>query len=344
VVTTDLDAEEALLFGEPTDRPAVSFEMDSAYQGVEALAKVRAAQIAGLPYAMAFIDMRMPPGWDGVETAEHLCCKTSATDRVLHRLFRLFVAPVLTRLDVRDRLLILKKPFDAIEVYQFANALTTKWQMTEQAAFKMNRLEEAVEERTRELSNANIIVQNSPVILYRLRGEPSFPLIYISHNITKLGHDPKTLLASPSWAQSLIYPDDQAKVGDAMARVLEKDAQVPQLSFDCAPVTAPCVGSRTATCRCGTRMGASSKLKESSSTLPSARRQRENYAARPHGRSHCLANRSTFTERLRQALPLPNAELSDLRFFISIWTNSNPSMTRLATRSVICCCNRSRSV
>jgi hypothetical protein len=43
-------------------------------------------------------------------------------------------------------------------------------------------------------------------------------------------------------------------------------------------------------------------------------------------------------------LPLPNAELSGLRFFISIWTNSNPSMTRLATRSVICCCNRWRSV
>src|SRR2546422_4486754 len=61
---------------------------------------------------------------------------------------------VLTRLDVRDRLLILKKPFDAIEVYQLAHALTTKWEMTTQAAFKMSRLEQAVAERTRELSNA----------------------------------------------------------------------------------------------------------------------------------------------------------------------------------------------
>jgi diguanylate cyclase (GGDEF)-like protein/PAS domain S-box-containing protein len=232
VVTTDLEADEALLFGEPTEAASVCFEMDSAYQGVEALEKVRAAQLAGLPYAMAFIDMRMPPGWDGVETVEHLWLADPRLQIVLCTAFSDYSwAQVLTRLDVRDRLLILKKPFDAIEVYQFANALTKKWQMTEQAAFKMSRLEEAVEERTRELSNANIIVQNSPVILYRLRGEPAFPLIYVSHNITKLGHDPKALLASPSWAQILIHPEDQAKVGEAMARVLEKDAQGASIEF-----------------------------------------------------------------------------------------------------------------
>ena len=103
----------------------------------------------------------------------------------------------------------------------------------------MSTLEQAVEERTRALSDANIIVQNSPVILYRLRGEPSFPLIYISHNITRLGHDPQALLASPSWAQCLIHPDDQAKVGEAMARVLEKDAGGRDLSFTLPPFTRP---------------------------------------------------------------------------------------------------------
>jgi diguanylate cyclase (GGDEF)-like protein/PAS domain S-box-containing protein len=232
VVTNGLDADEALLFGEPTAAASFCFELDCAYQGVEALEKVRAALLADLPYAMAFIDMRMPPGWDGVETVEHLWLADPRLQIVFCTAFSDYSwAQVLTRLDVRDRLLILKKPFDAIEVYQFANALTTKWQMTEQAAFKMSKLEEAVEERTRELSNANIIVQNSPVILYRLRGEPSFPLIYISHNITKLGHDPKTLLASPSWARSLIHPDDQAKVGEAMARILEKEAQGASIEF-----------------------------------------------------------------------------------------------------------------
>ena len=231
--TSELDTDELLLFGEPAAlTTSVCFEMDSAFQGVEAFEKVRASRLAGNPYAMAFIDMRVPPGWDGVETVEHLWAEEPRLQIVFCTAYSDYSwAQVLTRLDVRDRLLILKKPFDAIEVYQFANALTTKWQMTEQAAFKMSRLEEAVEARTRELSNANIIVQNSPVILYRLRGEPAFPLIYISHNITKLGHDPKALLSSPGWAQSLVYPDDLAKVGEAMARVLEKDATGASIEF-----------------------------------------------------------------------------------------------------------------
>ena len=231
--TSDLDAEEAILFGQQTAAAtSVHFEMDSAYQGVEALEKVCASRLAGLPYAMAFIDVRMPPGWDGIETVERLWSEDPRLQIVLCTAYSDYSwTQVLTRLDVRDRLLILKKPFDTIEVYQFASALTTKWQMAEDAAFKMNGLEEAVAARTRELSNANIIVQNSPVILYRLRGEPSFPLIYISQNITKLGHDPQTLLASSDWAQSLIHPTDQAKVGEAMARVLENDAAGASIEF-----------------------------------------------------------------------------------------------------------------
>jgi diguanylate cyclase (GGDEF)-like protein/PAS domain S-box-containing protein len=229
---SDLEADEAVLFGTAARTDSLQFEMASAFQGVEALDKVKASLLANTPYAMAFVDMRMPPGWDGVETVERLWQEDPRLQVVFCTAYSDYSwKEVLARLDVRDRLLILKKPFDGIEVYQLASALTTKWEMTEQAAFRMNSLEQAVEERTRELSNANIIVQNSPVILYRLRGEPTFPLIYISHNITKLGHDPKILLASPKWAETLIYPEDQAKVGEAMARVLVKDAQGASIEF-----------------------------------------------------------------------------------------------------------------
>jgi len=229
---SDLEAAEAALLGATRDAASVEFDMDSAFQGQEALDKVRAALNENRPYAMAFIDMRMPPGWDGVETVERLWAEDPRLQVVFCTAYSDYSwKDVLTRLDVRDRLLILKKPFDAIEVYQLANALTTKWGMTEQAAFKMSRLEQAVEARTRELSNANIIVQNSPVILYRLRGEPSFPLIYVSHNITKLGHEPSTLVASSNWASSLIYAEDRPKVGEAMARMLEKGAEGASIEF-----------------------------------------------------------------------------------------------------------------
>jgi diguanylate cyclase (GGDEF)-like protein/PAS domain S-box-containing protein len=300
--TTDLETDEAVLFGPPTRTGSVHFAVDSAYQGLEALEKVRASRLAGTPYAMAFIDMRMPPGWDGVETVERLWAEDPRLQIVFCTAHSDYSwAQVLTRLDVRDRLLILKKPFDAIEVYQFAHALTTKWQMAEEAALKISSLEEAAE-RTRELSDANIIVRNSPVILYRLRGEPSFPLIYISHNITKLGHDPKTLLDSPSWANRLIYPEDQDKVREAMARVLEKDALGASIEFRlCAGDGAlHWVENRYVPVR-----DTDGRIIEVEGiiidiTERKAAEEKITLLARTDGLTG-LANRSTFTERLGQA-------------------------------------------
>ncbi len=229
---SDLDQDEALLFGEALRATPVCFEIESAYQGAEAVDKVRAALGAGLPYALAFVDMRMPPGWDGIETIERLWEVDARLQIVLCTAYSDHSwTEVFDRLDARDRLLVLKKPFDNIEIRQMASALTMKWQATQEAGFKMDALEQAVAERTRELSDANIIVQNSPVILYRLRGEPAFPLIYISHNVTKFGHDRAALLASPNWAADLIHPDDQADVGVAMARVLEKDSEGASIEF-----------------------------------------------------------------------------------------------------------------
>ncbi|MGJ7544347.1 EAL domain-containing protein [Variovorax sp. LT1R16] len=228
----NLDDLESALFGIPAKKSEVDFAMDSAHQGQEALEKVREALKADRPYAMAFIDMRMPPGWDGVETIERLWLEDPRLQIVICTAYAdQSWVEVFERLDARDRLLVLKKPFDPIEVRQLASALTMKWQMTEDAAFKLNQLEQAVEERTRELSDANIIVQNSPTILYRLRGEPAFPLIYISHNITKFGHEPAALLADPNWADVLIDPADQPGVAAAMARVLEKDAQGASIEY-----------------------------------------------------------------------------------------------------------------
>ena len=226
-----ISAENAL-FGTPASVSLQSFVIDSAFQGREALDKVESALANDSPYAMAFIDMRMPPGWDGLETIERLWQVDPKLQVALCTAYSDYSwEDIAERLELGDRLLILKKPFDAIEIRQMASALTAKWQMTEDAALKMSLLEHAVEERTRELSDANIIVQNSPTILYRLRGEPSFPLMYISHNITKYGHIAAALVASANWAQELIHPDDQAKVDMAMARVLDRHASGASIEF-----------------------------------------------------------------------------------------------------------------
>ncbi|MFC3108983.1 putative bifunctional diguanylate cyclase/phosphodiesterase [Undibacterium arcticum] len=154
-----LASSEAALFGDaPTVRQA--FELDSAYQGQEALAMVICALAENRPYAMAFIDMRMPPGWDGVETIERLWQVDPQLQIALCTAYSDYSWETMSeRLELGDRLLILKKPFDNIEIRQMANALTVKWQMTQDAALKMSCLEKTIEERALELLKMSHLLQ-----------------------------------------------------------------------------------------------------------------------------------------------------------------------------------------
>jgi len=154
----ELNDIEAALFGDEAApaADAIAFELDSAFQGQEALAMVQASLAAGRPYALAFVDMRMPPGWDGVETIERLWQAEPRLQVVICTAYSdTSWDEVLGRLDARGRLLILKKPFDTIEVRQMADALTLKWEMTRQAAAQLAGLEEAVRQRTQEITRAN---------------------------------------------------------------------------------------------------------------------------------------------------------------------------------------------
>ncbi len=169
----ELGAVEAALFGDPREAVnAVTFELDSAYQGQEALAMVQAALAAGRPYALAFVDMRMPPGWDGVQTIEHLWQADPRLQVVICTAYSdTSWDEVLARLDVRDRLLILKKPFDPIEVRQLADTLTAKWGLTQQAAAQLEKLEEAVRERTAEITRTNAALQAEIAERKHLQGQ-----------------------------------------------------------------------------------------------------------------------------------------------------------------------------
>ncbi len=79
-----------------------------------------------------------------------------------------------------------------------------------------------------EIANANRIVQNTPTILYRVHGEPSLPMFYISQNIRLFGYEPAVLTASPHLYQNLIHPDDVAAAREAMARALDSQSGVVQ--------------------------------------------------------------------------------------------------------------------
>ncbi|MBI3106108.1 MAG: response regulator, partial [Candidatus Rokubacteria bacterium] len=106
------------------------FELDSAYQGEEGLGKVRHAIQRGSPYAMAFVDIRMPPGWDGVETIHRLWQEDESIQAIICTAYSDYSwEAIASRLGRTDRLLILKKPFDNIEVRQIACALARKWNL-----------------------------------------------------------------------------------------------------------------------------------------------------------------------------------------------------------------------
>jgi len=155
--SADLDAAAAALFGPPTVAPisAAAFELDSAMQGQEARDMVAAARAARRPYALAFVDMRMPPGWDGLMTIRKLWEVDSELNIVICTAYSDHSwAEIQAALPVREHWLVLKKPFDKIEVLQMAHALTEKWYLTRQAGMQRATLERMVEARTEELRRA----------------------------------------------------------------------------------------------------------------------------------------------------------------------------------------------
>jgi two-component system, cell cycle sensor histidine kinase and response regulator CckA len=154
----ELDAAEAVLFEDQPKRKvrALPFNIDSAFQGREALEKVRTAIAEGQPYALAFVDVRMPPGWDGVETIEQLWKEDPAIQIVVCTAYSDYTWEHMTeRLGVSDNLVLLKKPFDNVEVLQISHALTKKWLVTRQAELRLDELESMVRERTKDLEAAS---------------------------------------------------------------------------------------------------------------------------------------------------------------------------------------------
>ncbi len=152
-----LDEADALLFG-GNSAPGVNvrFELESAFQGQEALTLVEKHLKTGRRYAMAFVDVRMPPGWDGIETVARIWEVDPEIQIVICTAFSEYSwEDMLAKLGRNDKLLILKKPFDNIEVQQLAHALTEKWHLLQETKSQLTTLEERVQQRTQQLLTTN---------------------------------------------------------------------------------------------------------------------------------------------------------------------------------------------
>ena len=153
---SELEALHAELFGPPAEPALEAFELDSAYQGEEAIARVRDALDSGRPYALAFVDIRMPPGIDGIETTARLLEKDPELGIVICSAYSDYSwQDMVKRLGQTDRVLILKKPFDPVEVRQLAHALQKRWELARTVTLRMEDLTRMIDARTRELEEAN---------------------------------------------------------------------------------------------------------------------------------------------------------------------------------------------
>jgi len=172
------DDLEQGLFGDMTDKgfatqspdPAY-YELTHAYQGEEAFKLVEQAEAEGRPFALVFMDVRMPPGWDGIETIKRIWEKYDHIEMVICTAYSDYSwEKILQKVGTTDQLMFLRKPFDVISVKQMALALTKKWNLGRKARRYVEDLELAVEERTRELAQKVVELQKAMDEIQALQG------------------------------------------------------------------------------------------------------------------------------------------------------------------------------
>jgi DNA-binding response OmpR family regulator len=149
----DLEADERQMYGKAA-APAVlkpAYTVDHALSGIEGVEKVKQALAEERPYQLAFVDIRMP-GIDGVETIQRMWERDSRIQVVICTAFSDYSwEDLVRRWGQTDNLLVLKKPFDNIEVTLLAGTLTEKWFLARRAALKQEEMELLVARRTQKL-------------------------------------------------------------------------------------------------------------------------------------------------------------------------------------------------
>jgi signal transduction histidine kinase len=235
-----LDDMESALFGDTAKAQAQVFELHSAYGGEEGLQLLVTAMANKQPYALAFVDMRMPQGWDGAKTIEELWKVAPDLQVVVCTAYSDYSwEDLLERLHAHDRLLILKKPFDNIEVQQMANTLANKWDMARRASLQTAHLEQLVEQRTQALQleiderkhlESQLVQSEKLASLGQLAAgvahEINNPVGFISSNLSTLDGYFKQLqqmLDAYRQAEDALVPAEQRDQLKAMREDMELD-------------------------------------------------------------------------------------------------------------------------
>ena len=104
------------------------YDIDFAFQGEEAIEKVKQSVADDNPYALIFMDMRMPPGMNGVDTIKEIWKIDTRIETILCTAFSDYNwSATLNIIGITDQFLLIKKPFETAEIKQVALAQILKW-------------------------------------------------------------------------------------------------------------------------------------------------------------------------------------------------------------------------
>jgi diguanylate cyclase (GGDEF)-like protein/PAS domain S-box-containing protein len=200
-----LNELEADLFGDDSsDLPVESFDLTLCRQSHEVIAAVEQSLREDRPFAVAFIDFRMPPGADGAVTAERI-------RKLDHRINIVFVtaysdiglADIVARVPPPDKLLYCNKPLHASELRHFAHALSAKW--------STERFLQATQERLEQ------IVNSTPVIVYCREAMPDYRATFVSRNVQQqFGYDERAFLEEATPWFGRVHREDLSRVHQAI--------------------------------------------------------------------------------------------------------------------------------
>lgn len=132
----------------PAPRTSVDYRLDDAFQGREAIEMVDRAAAAGDPYSLVFMDVRMPPGIDGIQAAAEIWRRRPETEIVICSAHSDYSwSEMLDQIGASDKLQFVRKPFDMVSIQQLALSLTKKWELGRQTTATIQRLEVEVHQR-----------------------------------------------------------------------------------------------------------------------------------------------------------------------------------------------------
>ena len=183
LMESDLFGHEEVVSPKIADLTATEYLLHSAYQGQDGIDRVKQAEAEDKPYSLIFMDIRMPPGIDGVCAAKEILDITKNTQIVLCSAYSDYPwSEIVENVGLTDRILFLEKPFQAIEVQQIVLSLTTKFR-------KLNALDKQHQELVLQKDKAEIANNAKDAFLANMGHEIRTPLTTIMGYAEKMKDD-----------------------------------------------------------------------------------------------------------------------------------------------------------